>query len=324
MAIANVSLNDTFFEWMTTTNQVIVSLDQNDTLTYAVYDQANTAYGQGNTAYNQANTAYNQANAAYDQANTANDNIATVETIGIAAFAKGNTACTNADTAQTIGIAAFAKGNTACTKADTAQTVAVAAFAKGNTACTKADTAQTGADTAQIIGVAAFFRGNTAQTVAVSAFAKANAALPNTTTTLGGSLTVAGTLTASANVIASKIGVGTSSPSTTFHVNGDTTFGGSISEKVYNLTGTAIDPSNGTIQYKIIGSNTTLTESLSEGESVILMLQSSSPNDIVSWPTTIWVNNAKTAPTTITGDWTVVALWKVAGSLYGALVGDGT
>jgi hypothetical protein len=118
--------------------------------------------------------------------------------------------------------------------------------------------------------------------------------------------------------------LGAATFSNTVTVTGDTTFNGAIDEKVYNLTGTAIDPSNGTIQYKEIGSNVTLTDSLSEGESVTVMIKSTSPNDTVTWPTTTWVNNGKTAPTIITGDWTVVALWKVSTTLYGALVGDGS
>ena len=130
--------------------------------------------------------------------------------------------------------------------------------------------------------------------------------------------------------VANRLGIGTSSPSAMLDVvgsselNGDVVFGGAIDEKVYNLTGTALDPSNGTIQYKEITSNVTLTDSISEGESITVMIKSTTPNDTVTWPTTTWVNNGKTAPTTITGDWTVVALWKVSTTLYGALVGDGS
>jgi hypothetical protein len=37
-----------------------------------------------------------------------------------------------------------------------------------------------------------------------------------------------------------------------------------------------------------------------------------------------WVNNAAAAPTLATDAKTVVALWKISTTLYGALVGDGT
>jgi len=44
----------------------------------------------------------------------------------------------------------------------------------------------------------------------------------------------------------------------------------------------------------------------------------------VTWPTITWVNNAGAAPTLATSGYTVVAMWKVGSTLYGALVGDGT
>jgi hypothetical protein len=44
----------------------------------------------------------------------------------------------------------------------------------------------------------------------------------------------------------------------------------------------------------------------------------------ITWPTMTWVNNAGSAPTLATTGYTVVALWKVSTTLYGALVGDGT
>ena len=44
----------------------------------------------------------------------------------------------------------------------------------------------------------------------------------------------------------------------------------------------------------------------------------------VTWPTMTWVNNAGSAPTLATSGYTVIALWKVSTTLYGALVGDGT
>ena len=40
--------------------------------------------------------------------------------------------------------------------------------------------------------------------------------------------------------------------------------------------------------------------------------------------TTTWVNNAGAAPTLATDVPTVIALWKVGSTLYGALVGDGS
>jgi len=100
-------------------------------------------------------------------------------------------------------------------------------------------------------------------------------------------------------------------------------FTGSIQEAVYNLTGTALDPANGTIQTKTLAANTTLTDSLSAGEAMTLMIDDGSAYT-VTWPTITWVNNAGAAPTLATSGYTVVAMWKVGSTLYGALVGDGT
>lgn len=100
-------------------------------------------------------------------------------------------------------------------------------------------------------------------------------------------------------------------------------FTGSIQEAVYNLTGTALDPANGTIQTKTLAANVTLTDSLSAGEAMTLMIDDGAAY-AVTWPAMTWVNNAGAAPTLATSGYTVVALWKVGSTLYGALVGDGS
>jgi len=94
-----------------------------------------------------------------------------------------------------------------------------------------------------------------------------------------------------------------------------------IVETVYNLSGTAIDASNGNIQYKTIGSNTTFTDSLATGESVILRLASASSYTI-TWPTITWIKVGGTAAPTLTAS-DVVVLWKEGSTLYGAYVGSG-
>lgn len=45
---------------------------------------------------------------------------------------------------------------------------------------------------------------------------------------------------------------------------------GSITEETYELVGTDIDPANGTVQYKTLTADTTLTDSLSDGQFMIL------------------------------------------------------
>ena len=92
---------------------------------------------------------------------------------------------------------------------------------------------------------------------------------------------------------------------------------GSITEQVYNLTGTEINPTNGTIQYKTVSANTTFTESLTSGQSVILRLIGANGKTI-TFPTITWVGAA--APK-LTANCAIV-LWKEQSILYGAYVGS--
>ena len=105
-----------------------------------------------------------------------------------------------------------------------------------------------------------------------------------------------------------------------FGINADGTasFKNGIEEAQYSLTGTAIDPANGTIQYKTLGANTTFTESLADGEFVTLMIDDGAGYTI-TWPTTTWVGGS--APTLETTGYNVIELWHVNGTLYGAFVG---
>ena len=92
---------------------------------------------------------------------------------------------------------------------------------------------------------------------------------------------------------------------------------GSITEEVYNLTGTQINPANGTIQYKTVSANTTFTETLTAGQSVLLRLIGAS-NYTITFPTITWVT--ATAPT-LTANCAVI-IWKEQTTLYGAYVGS--
>lgn len=103
------------------------------------------------------------------------------------------------------------------------------------------------------------------------------------------------------------------------------TVGAEIVETVYALSGTtpALNPANGTIQTWTLTGNSSPTDSLASGESILLMVDDGSSRTI-TWPTMTWVNNAGAAPTLATSGYTVVVLWKVGSTLYGALVGDGS
>jgi hypothetical protein len=100
---------------------------------------------------------------------------------------------------------------------------------------------------------------------------------------------------------------------------------GTITEDVYAITGTsvALEPDNGSIQSHTLSGATTYTDGFSAGQAITLMVDDGSASAI-TWPTMTWVNGGGTAPTLATSGYTVIALWKVSTTLYGALVGDGS
>ena len=127
-----------------------------------------------------------------------------------------------------------------------------------------------------------------------------------------------------------RVGIGTSSPGAVLHVAGEalitgnlTTTLGSLSETVYTVTdGSSVDldPANGPIQVWTLGANRTPTATnFAAGESMMLMVDDGTSYTI-TWPTITWVGGS--APTLATSGYTVVELWKVSTTLYGAHVGD--
>lgn len=104
-------------------------------------------------------------------------------------------------------------------------------------------------------------------------------------------------------------------------LTGSVTFEDAINENVYTITDGAsvdLDPDNGMIQQWTLGANRTATESLSTGQSVMLMVSAGSYT--LTFPTITWVGGS--APTLATSGYTVIELWKTASTLYGATVGD--
>ncbi len=93
-------------------------------------------------------------------------------------------------------------------------------------------------------------------------------------------------------------------------------------ETVYALSGTAIDPANGTIQTKTLSGSTTFTESLADGQSVVLMLNPSTYT--VTWPTMTWINTSGSgsAPTLEASSTNVVIIWQVGSTVYGNWAGS--
>jgi len=103
-------------------------------------------------------------------------------------------------------------------------------------------------------------------------------------------------------------------------ISSDATFQKAIVENVYTLAGTDIDPSNGTIQTKVLSAPVTFTESISAGESVVLMIENGATHTI-TWPTVTWVTGSGNAAPTPTEKDTFV-FWKISTTLYGAYVGS--
>ena len=116
------------------------------------------------------------------------------------------------------------------------------------------------------------------------------------------------------------LGTSQASKAVTADANGDVKFSNAIVETVYNLTGTALDPNNGTVQTKTISANTTFTDSLSAGESMSLHLTSASSYSII-WPTITWITgNGNAAPTLTAAD--TIVLFKISTTLYGVWIGS--
>lgn len=116
------------------------------------------------------------------------------------------------------------------------------------------------------------------------------------------------------------LGTSEASKAVTADANGDVKFSNAIIETVYSLTGTALDPNNGTVQTKTISANTTFTDSLSAGESMSLHLTSASSYTI-TWPTITWITGSGNAAPTLTAADTVV-LFKISTTLYGVWIGS--
>lgn len=101
---------------------------------------------------------------------------------------------------------------------------------------------------------------------------------------------------------------------------------GTILEDVYTETTASstltIDPGNGSIQVITLGQSATSVSltNFAAGEAVTVMIADGTAYTI-TWSTSVtWVGG--TAPTLATSGYTVVELWKVSSTVYGARVGD--
>lgn len=92
-------------------------------------------------------------------------------------------------------------------------------------------------------------------------------------------------------------------------------------ETVYALAGTDISAANGTVQTKTLTANTTFTESLSDGQSVILGITAGGYS--VTWPSVTWskVGGSGTAPTLTSSGVNWIILWQAGGVVRGSFMG---
>ena len=104
---------------------------------------------------------------------------------------------------------------------------------------------------------------------------------------------------------------------------GSITFEDAINENVFAITdaaSVALDPDNGMIQTWTLGGNRTATDSLTTGQSMLLIVTATSSNYTLSWPTIKW--NGGSAPTLGGANATAIEIFKVGSQLYGATIGD--
>ena len=97
----------------------------------------------------------------------------------------------------------------------------------------------------------------------------------------------------------------------------------SITETVFAITdaaSVALDPNNGMIQTWTLGANRTATDSLTTGQSMLLIVTSTGSSYTLTWPTMTWKGGS--APTLGGATPTAIELFKVGSTLYGATIGD--
>ena len=96
-----------------------------------------------------------------------------------------------------------------------------------------------------------------------------------------------------------------------------------INDTVFAITdasSVALDPDNGMVQTWTLGANRTATDSLTTGQSMLLVVTASGSNYTLTWPTMTWSGGS--APTLGGATPTAIVLWKISSTLYGATVGD--
>jgi hypothetical protein len=97
-----------------------------------------------------------------------------------------------------------------------------------------------------------------------------------------------------------------------------------ITETVFAVTGTtpALLATNGAVQTWTLTAASTPTNSLTSGQSIILVI---TPGAFaITWPSVIWtrIGGSGVLPNLFTAGKTTVVLWQVGSNLYGSHLGD--
>lgn len=175
MTIANVALTNTFNEWRTITNQLVVFANDFESVnirstadkTNVTFAQSNTIYGIVNVAFAQANTGRDHANISFAQANTGRDHANVSYGQANTSRNHANLSFEQANTARTHANAAFLKANNAITDFSPA-------FIQANAAIIQANTARDHANAAHLSANAGLVQANTARDHANASFLAAN------------------------------------------------------------------------------------------------------------------------------------------------------
>lgn len=118
-----------------------------------------------------------------------------------------------------------------------------------------------------------------------------------------------------------NVGLGTDTPTQKLDVVGSIKFSGSAYENVYTITdGASVDlnPANGSIQLWTLTANRSPTAAnFNSGQSITLLVGGAFT---ITWPLVTWVGGS--APTIAASGSTVIVLWKISSTLYGASAGD--
>mgnify|MGYP001162219878 CR=1 FL=1 len=104
---------------------------------------------------------------------------------------------------------------------------------------------------------------------------------------------------------------------------GSVVFEDAINENVFSITdlsSVALDPDNGMVQTWTLGGNRTATDSLTTGQSMLLIVIATTNNYTLTWPSMKW--NGGSAPSLGGTDPVAIELFKVGGQLYGANIGE--